>query len=393
MARGDVHVTASLTRHHVAAAALTLAAVTTPLAAQDVRGVVRTASVSGAAATPLGEVAVVLVGADGLATSGAITDTNGTFILHAPSPGRYRVRARRLGFAPDSSAVLDLASGATVTFDPVLRTVAEQLTTVHVAEHARCALPREAERAALQLWESAQAALAAAAVTAQEDRDGAVTGFVLRRYSRDIDPATSVVWRRRTWQTRVHGAEPYSSVPAESLVAHGFMRKTGDSTTYFLPDARTLTSDAFARTHCFRTVMGDSTHAGLVGLAFEPVKRDRAGDVAGTLWVDSASAELRVLEYHYTGAGALMSLGLGPPSGRLGYARLPGGRWIVRHWMLRVPVIGAAPYLDPSVPRDPVSEQAIGARLSHFASIYEAGGDVLDTFVVGREKPSEGIPR
>jgi hypothetical protein len=79
-----------------------------------------------------------------------------------------------------------------------------------------------------------------------------------------------------------------------------------------------------------------------IGLGFEPVARTGLVDVAGVLWLDRASGELRNLEYRYelgVGNGAQPgSSGTESATGRIEYRRLDNGGWIVNRWLIRVPV-------------------------------------------------------
>jgi hypothetical protein len=65
--------------------------------------------------------------------------------------------------------------------------------------------------------------------------------------------------------------------------------------------AQALLSDPFLDAYCFR-LANDAPEPGLVGLAFEPVRRRDVADITGTLWLDAADARLRYLEFAYTWA-------------------------------------------------------------------------------------------
>jgi hypothetical protein len=72
-----------------------------------------------------------------------------------------------------------------------------------------------------------------------------------------------------------------------------------------------------------------------VGLGFEPVADRRLTDIAGVLWLDPRSAELRDLEFHYTNLGQWAGTRAG---GSITFARLPSGAWVIRKWYIRAPV-------------------------------------------------------
>jgi hypothetical protein len=58
------------------------------------------------------------------------------------------------------------------------------------------------------------------------------------------------------------------------------------------------------------------------------------------LWLDAESFELRFLDFGYTAPDSLANPAFG---GRVDFARLRDGQWIVRRWILRVPGAVVAP--------------------------------------------------
>jgi hypothetical protein len=287
------------------------------------------------------------------------------------------VLARRIGFSPDSSPLLALHDGETAAFDPVLRTFAVQLSTVRVDVTERCRIAPEAGALAQQLWEDAQSALTA---TVLGGSDGE-SAFLLRRFERELDSAGQTVRATRTWDAITRTSEPYTSIAAESLAAHGFVVPQGSALVYYAPDARTLISDAFARGHCFRPIERDD-HPGEIGLAFEPTARvaRKRRDVSGALWIDRATGRLLDLELTYAVPPELGSLSVPAASARVDYGRTPSGRWVVKHWVLRMPVVTMR---GVTAPRSGSSLQ-VGAVLAReqvptLAAIWEDGGDVVRT--------------
>ena len=352
--------------------AVLVVAIATPasLPAQVVRGTVR---IAGTGEAPPAA-SVVLVSPAGDFVAGTLAAPDGRYSLRAPSDGDFRVRARQIGFAPDSSPVLHLAAPAVATFDATLVPRPSVLASVNVLEERRCARVHEAGPATAQLWQEAQSALAAALTTASDAR----FSFVLRRFERVLDPVTLVPRRSRSWETRVVGSSSYASIPAESLAAHGFVRAEGDDQVYYAPDARTLTSRTFAETHCLRVVR-DRRQPALLGLGFEPLRdAGRERDVSGVLWLDRRTAELRHLAYRYTDA-RLDAEAVAPTTatGRVEFRRLPGGGWIVSDWIVRVSSV--PPGGDPThgasdaLRSDPFLRQsALGSR----GTLWEVGGTV-----------------
>src|SRR6185436_4351365 len=57
---------------------------------------------------------VVLLDSAGVQRGGAFSDAGGAFAIRAPSPGRFRLRAERLGYDGAVTPFFDVAVGATV---------------------------------------------------------------------------------------------------------------------------------------------------------------------------------------------------------------------------------------------------------------------------------------
>lgn len=364
-----------LGRETARAVALTaLVAAPSAALAQTVRGTARVA-IAGGESAAANDASVVLVDSAGRIVAGATTDANGRYVLRAPAAAPYRVLARRVGFTPDSSQLV-LHAGESVDFNPVLRTFAVQLSAVRVDAAERCRIAPEASALAQQLWEDAQSALTATVV---ESDTG--TAFLLRRFQRELDPDGETVRSARTWDAVSTSSEPYTSIAAESLAVHGFVVPDGGSLVYYAPDARTLISDAFARGHCFRPIER-ADHPGEIGLAFAPTARgDRARrDVSGALWVERATGRLVDLELTYAVPPGLRSAPIPAATARVDYGRTPSGRWIVQHWVLRMPVVTIRNVMAPQSG----TTLEVGAILTReqtptLSAVWEAGGDVVRT--------------
>jgi hypothetical protein len=334
---------------------------------------------------------IVLVSTSGVIIAGTLSGPDGRYLLRAPSPGRYRVRARRLGFVPDSSNELTFSVDGALHFDPVLRQLTTSLQAVSVEGASRCVVSPASGAQAFRLWEAAQNALSATIAAST----GKQFAFRLGRFQREIDPATGRIIHGSEWEMRALSSEPYYSISPDSLAATGFARTEGDSAVYFAPDARTLTSAVFAQTHCMRAIR-DRAKPEQIGLGFEPVARTGLVDVAGVLWLDRASGELRNLEYRYElGVGNSAqagSSGTESATGRIEYRRLDNGGWIVNHWLIRVPV-------QKDERNNVLSSNGAGGnltvrstRVARTTAFWEVGGDVravLDPSDPGFSQKSE----
>jgi carboxypeptidase family protein len=318
---------------------------------------------------------IVLVSPSGVIIAGTLSRADGGYSLRAPSPGRYRVRARRIGFAPDSSDVLTFRADGELHFDPLLKPLTASLQAVSVAGAGRCIVRPGSGAQTFRLWEAAQNALSATIAAST----GKLFAFRLGRFQREIDPATKRIIHGSEWEMRALSSEPYYSISPDSLAATGFARTEGDSAVYFAPDARTLTSAIFAQTHCMRIVQ-DRAKPEQIGLAFEPVAQTRLVDVAGVLWLDRTSGELRNLEYRYElgvgNRGEAGSSETASATGRIEYRRLDNGGWIVNRWLIRVPI-------QKNEPSNSLSSNEAGGnltvrstRVARTTALWEIGGDV-----------------
>lgn len=167
---------------------------------------------------------------------------------------------------------------------------------------------------------------------------------------------------------------PFASIPAERLSAGGYVQTTPEGMFYYSPDAEVLLSDAFLDDHCFRTVDGRGDDAGLIGLAFEPIRGREVPEVRGVLWLDRHSAELRFLEYNYTGLPLPWSVPTDDLGGRVEFERLPSGTWIVRRWWIRMPMLQTTGgRLD-----NRAAAGAFPPRTTVLAGLREEGGEVAE---------------
>ena len=350
-------------RGSICAVAAAVGLLSTALNAQSVSG---TAFV-GILSVPSAETSILLVDTTGTIVTGAMTNAIGHYKVRAPRAGWFRVRARRVGFAPDSLGPLFLKAGDEVNFNPNLKQLTTSLAVVSVKGSERCTIrPGEGE-IAFGLWEAAQSTLAGTAISSL----GSQSAFVLERFQREIDPVTSRVVRQTVWKARSTSSEPYFSISADSLADKGFARMGRDSSTYFAPDARTLISDAFSRTHCFRPV-ADKEKPDRIGLRFEPISKTSVVDVAGVLWLDRASSELRSLEYQYTFGTNRETRDAG---GRITYARLNNGLSIVTDWLIRVPVEKSVIRTSASAAGSIADQSSLRASHSfRTVALWETGG-------------------
>ncbi len=276
---------------------------------------------------PVGGAIVRLVGPAGVASMG-LTDERGRIALRAPTPGAYRIRIDRIGWTGLLTEPLDVKEGETIRKEIPMKSSRVFLPTVTVRGATRCGRNLRDPGLTAVVWEEIEKALTATLISR-------ATPIHLREFVRELGPDGKP---EREWVvlSRIVRTSPFRALPARHLVETGFVTEYGDSLTFLAPDAETILSEEFVGTHCFRAIPGPE---GIVGLGFEPVRGRRVPEITGTLWVNRATGELRDLEYSYTGVAGLGSASLG---GRIDFRRLPGGRWIVSYWHIRMPRIETA---------------------------------------------------
>lgn len=297
------------------------------LCAQAIRGQV-VDSVSGA---PVGGGFIVLLSGDLKELDRTLADPEGHFVLRAPKPGAYRLRSERIGFRASVSAPQSLPADSVVQFRFVVSALPIRLTTIRVTGDDRCRALAQ-HRAAQDVWEEARKALAAVAWS----QAGARLVVDLRTYDRELNAGLRIQTendRRLVGLAR----KPFASPPPGDLARGGYVQSAPDGGLVFHgPDADVLFSDQFLDLHCFRVTKTSDT-ASLIGLGFEPVRRRRLPDVAGTMWLDASSAELKHIDYWYTNHG--LPTVTREAGGRVEFRPLTGGYWIVHRWWIRMPII------------------------------------------------------
>lgn len=292
---------------------------------QTVYGVV----VSEQTGEPVEGAMVLLSDTLGLSRGSSLADSLGRFSITAPHPGRYTLAADRVGYAslrpdtvtiPADSLQVQLRAGSRrITLAPFTAT----------ATRSRCAAAMEPNPQTAVVWQEARKALAAAALL--EGRGG--YEFVARVDRREVRVRGNRVLSHNAWVRSIRGS-PFATLPPEALVDGGYVLPQADSMILYGLGAAVVLSDAFLERHCFGLRDGGSER---VGLEFAPIRASGEPDVRGVLWLDRATAELRTLEFTYTGLafrGPVERLG-----GEVEFRRLPNGAWIVARWAVRGPLL------------------------------------------------------
>jgi hypothetical protein len=294
-------------------------------AAQAVRG-----SVVERGGGPVPGVLVALVGEDGAVRAEVLSDEQGRYRVGTSAPGRYTVRAERVGYRRVTSPAMQLAEGQTVEYTVQAAAERMELPAITATGARRCATRSDPGVEVAGLWTEANKALRASAYTSVQFP----YRYRVTRKRRQLDPSSLITRSERVQTGESEKPSPFVAVPAERLAEKGYVEAAGDTVLFHAPDAEILLSNEFLDTHCFHAQPGDRDHAGMVGLAFSPIATGALTDVRGVLWLDAETAELRVLEYNYVGG---RYPGVSQAGGRVEFRRLPGGGWIVGRWRIRVP--------------------------------------------------------
>jgi len=312
-------------RHGVVLLLLAAGLGTGSLAAQQVHVTLR----EEATRAPIGGAIVRLVDDGGRAQAQGLTNEAGRVSLRAPAPGRYRLKADRIGWLGVLSGEFSLAAGQQLPSEIIMPATRLELPAVEVSARSRCGADGREGREALAIWQEIQKALTASLIT---ERSGAIPLHV-REFRRHLRRSGELI-REYNTSSSIRRGQIYATLPPAELARDGFVQFGGADgfDVYAVPDAALLLSDDFAVTHCFGVAADRDS---LAGLTFEPVPGRRVPEVTGTMWVHRGTGELRHLEFRYLGLPGM--LGQADLGGRVEFLRLPAGAWVVGYWHVRTP--------------------------------------------------------
>ena len=354
-----------------------ITAIPTSSRAQVVRGTV----VDQASGRPLPATVVVLLDSAGKRLAGVLSGEDGRYALRITTPGRYGVRAERIGFRAEAPTPISIAVGQTVELRLETRPIPVVLGAVQVTGRTTCVARASDGAGVSAVWDEARKALFATDLTQRQE----LFSVKLTRFERMLDPQTRRVLSHETRQTTGVTRNPFVSRPAAQLSEDGFVRQVASEVIYYGPDAAVLLSDEFLGDHCFRLRNGSGRRSAMIGLTFEPVRGREKPDIAGTLWLDQKTAELRDLEYVYVNLQNMPAdMRSDDFGGRIEFHRMPTGAWIVERWVIRMPVLvdrGPFARQDATVPGTASREQRV-----QIAAIKEEGGEVTESMAQGAQR-------
>jgi hypothetical protein len=301
---------------------------TASIEAQQVRGRI----VGASSGMPVSGAFVVLVDSTRATAAATLTSESGMFSLTAKLPGTYVIRVERLALRAHVTSAIVLAAGAVETKDITVTETAVALAPVNArAERSGCRSFGDLDDETEAVWEEARKALSVIGWTAS---NAPVRMSIVRSLRERYAGSSRLYFEAHDATLREVRGSPWSSVPANDLMRAGFVRQVNEGYVYYVPDADVLLSDVFLAAHCFR-VVGHPDSTNFVGLDFRPRGSPKVTDIAGTLWLNRESAELRSLDYRYVNLPFRMQ------SERIGgsatYQRLDNGMWILGGWTLVAP--------------------------------------------------------
>ena len=314
---------------------------TSTVAAQEVFGTLRRADVDAPA-----QCAMVVAErlSDGRAFARAVTGAQGNWHLRLTTE-RLVIRALRIGFSPYVLDTIQLAVSERRELNAVLPGTAVVLPSVRTAADARCRVRPDSASLVARLFHEARTALAASLLVAP---DGPVRSRV--RVSQEVwSPNEREMLEDEHREYVSDSLRPFGTAPVDTLIEAGFVVRKRDAfpalrheqpvaVDYRVPGVDLLVDDRFLEHYCLQLSDTRANHPDWIGVAFRPARARRITQIDGTLWIDRHSAELRRMDFGYTGLdGAELKLG---PGGRLEFTRLELGTWFVSRWFLRVPAIG-----------------------------------------------------
>ncbi len=325
--------------------------------AQVVRGVVVDAS-----GAPVRGAFVALLNEQGQQRSAVLAGEQGQFVF-LTGPGRYSLRVDQIGHRTGTEPLFELTDRDTRTVRVVLEVAALRLPEISVRGTNRCVGRPEASRETAQVWNEARKALT---IAAWVESRGTAT-FRYRLSERDLDLQLAEARQPRVRFQATAGKRAFSTADPDSLARFGYVQERRGETFLYGPDAELLLSNSFLNEHCFG-LERSADRQGLIGLSFQPVSGRRLPDIRGVLWLDERTAELRFIEYSYTGLPFYADRRYA--GGRTDFQQLPNGAWIVNRWYIRAPSLG----------------RSIGSSDLRLIGSHESGGEVLDAQVAGSER-------
>jgi hypothetical protein len=270
---------------------------------------------------------------------GGFSDQNGRTDLRGQGRGAYRVKADKVGYDTWTSVQLLLGEKSVLVRAAMAPT--RNPSTVVAHNETACQQLTGPGTAAGDLWNEIRKALTASAMT---EAQGLVP-LDVDVYERALDRNLGIVAEHVEQRPRI-ARRPALGISWDQIDT----TRRGDASSteiYRAPDAATILSDQFVKSHCYAAIRGYGAEMGLTGLEFKPAHVAGLPELTGVLWLDPKDNTLRSLNFDYVNLP--IPLRVARTSGRLEFQQLPSGQWIVPRWYIRMPRVVRVASNDPRV--------------------------------------------
>jgi len=287
---------------------------------------------------------VVVVDSTGMTVGAGFSGQGGHIDLPAPTRMPFRVRADKVTYDTWVSVVLRPAGKVILLRIGMTPT---RLPTVVGRTETSCQQLSGPGTPAGDMWVELRKALVATALTEAQG----LVALDVDLYERALDRNLGIVSERTEQRTKIP-RRPAAGISWDQLDS----ARRGDALAgevYRAPDAATLLSEQFVKSHCFAAIRGYGPESELTGLEFKPAKVAAQPELTGVIWLDPKAKALRYLNFDYVNLP--IPLRIARTSGRVDFEQLPGGQWIVPRWYIRMPRtarVTSASVGSPSVSRD-----------------------------------------
>jgi hypothetical protein len=324
---------------------------------------------------------VSLVDQNGRSLFGNFSDQGGHTVLRAPSGGRYVVRSDKVGYESWSSVELQLA-GAVIRVRAGMSPLRNPSTVIARSETV-CQLLTPPGTPAGDLWVEIRKALTASALT---DAQGLVP-LDVDLYERALDRSLGVVSERKEQRSRIP-RRPATGISWDQIDSARRGAVAGGE-VYRAPEAATLVSEQFVRSHCYAAIRGYGPEVGLTGLEFRPAKVGSQPELTGILWLDPKANALRSLSFDYVNLP--IPLRIARTTGRVEFQQIPGGQWIVPRWYIRMPRVAQMTSVDSLLGYQEVGGTSRPAGTAAPASVVSAVIPATEDTVQGPQSFISGV--
>jgi Carboxypeptidase regulatory-like domain len=284
-------------------------------------------------ASPVQGVLLLLMDARGNRVQSRLSNGVGRYQFTEVEPGDYTVTADMIGYGTTASGTFSLGPAEIHVLDLEVKVAAIRLDGLSVSGERRCGLDPDEGIVLARLWSEVREALERASFAG-----GMPFIYETKSIKRRLTPTASRIIEEESKRQLIVSGVPYVSLDPEVFRERGyaFRNDTTHLVGYYAPDADVLLSDAFTETHCFELERGLSDE-GLVGIKFEPLDGRDLPEIKGVAWVDPETIKLRHVDFQFR------NVLRGPRQkyigGRMDFAELPSGLWIIERWNLRVPSV------------------------------------------------------